>query len=90
MSKRVLTQVAAIRPRELRVGPDNVTTGGKRVEAQLGGPSSRLTFRSPLPAHHWRQQERKCSYGALRKGIDKFERDGSTTESGIYGNATCD
>src|SRR5215831_1493389 len=49
----------------------------QRVEAQPGGPSSRLTFRSPLASHCWRQQERNVQMGTA-------ERDQQVRAGGNY------
>jgi hypothetical protein len=83
MSKRVLTPFCRNAPRETRVSVDNVTTR-RRNTSKLNQADSRVivTFRSPLPSHRWRQEERHVQMGTW-KGIDKFERKGTTTPA-IY------
>ena len=90
MSKRVLTRVAAIRPHELRVSVDNVTTR-KRNGSRLNQARRRVVSHSDALSRLTVGDSRSEMFRwAPRKGIDKFERDGTRMETGIYGNTTYD
>ena len=89
MSKRVLTRVAVIRPHELR-SVDNVRTR-KRNASKLNQADRRVMSHSEAFSRLTIGDSRSETFRwALREGIDKFERDGITMETGIYGNTTCD
>jgi hypothetical protein len=81
MSRHVLPRLAAMRPRDVRVSVDNVTTmkrnasrlnqAGRRVMSHSESLSRLTIGDSRIEMRRW----------ALQKVIDKFERDGTTTKT---------